>query len=84
MSDPVDPIEGAQRSDEPGDGSPRPEPNRIVEPSRATGTDFDMQEIPIQGDDELDLDQEDPMSAQYADTVKQIGMSGGAFLRIIN
>lgn len=84
MSNPVDPIEGAQRSYEPGDEPPRPEPNRIVDPSRATSTDSDMQEIPMQGDDELDLEQEDPMSAQYADTVKQIGMSGGAFLRMIN
>ncbi|KAJ5123760.1 hypothetical protein N7448_009857 [Penicillium atrosanguineum] len=86
MSKPVDPIEGAQRAFEPGDQTLRPEPNRIADRSRATGTDFDLQELPMQGDDDADLDpeQEDPMSAQYAGTVKQIGMSGGTFLRMIN
>ena len=88
MSNPVDPTEGAQCAYEPGNQTPRPEPNGIVDRSRGTGTgpDFDLQELPMQGEDEveLDLEQEDPMSAQYADTVKQIGMRGGAFLRMIN
>lgn len=80
MSNPVDATRG------PGAEytNPRTEPNRIVDGSYAPGTDFDLQEIPLQGDDDLDLEQEDPMAAQYADTVKHIGMNGGAFLKMIN
>lgn len=86
MSHPVDLTEGAQCTYEPENQSSRPEPSGIMDRSRGTGPDFDLEELPMQGEDdvELDLEQEDPMSAQYADTVKQIGMRGGAFLRMIN
>ncbi|KAJ5669931.1 uncharacterized protein N7477_005294 [Penicillium maclennaniae] len=83
MSNRVDPIKGAQCTYEPGDKTPRPKTNRTVDHSRTTGTDFDLQDLPMRGDDDvefdLDLDQEDPMSAQCTDLVKQIGMRGGAF-----
>lgn len=82
MSNPVDAIQGAGAGAE--YKNPQTELNRIVDRSYAPGTDFDLQEIPLQGDDDLDLEQEDPMAAQYADTLKQIGMNGGAFLRMIN
>ncbi|KAJ6114015.1 hypothetical protein N7523_007332 [Penicillium sp. IBT 18751x] len=88
MSNRVDPIKVAQCTYELGDKTPRPTTNRIVDHSRATVTDVDLQDHPMQGDDDveldLDLDQEDPMSAQCADLVKQIGMRGGAFLRLIS
>jgi len=42
----------------------------------STGPESDFQEISLHSDDDLDLEQEDPMAAQPADTVKQIGMSG--------
>jgi hypothetical protein len=84
MSNPVGPIEGAGTY---GAGEeilqPKTEPNGIADRSYA-GTDSDLEEVPMQSDDDLDIDQEDPMAAQYADTVKQIGMSGGAFLRMID
>lgn len=80
MSNPVDAIQGVGAEYK----NPRTELNRIVDRPYAPGTDLDLQEIPLQGDDDLDLEQEDPMAAQYADTVKQIGMNGGAFLRMIN
>lgn len=88
MSNPVDAIRGAGVGTGVGTGTeytnPRTEPNRTVDRSYAPGTDLDLQEIPLQGDDDLDLEQEDPMAAQYADTAKQIGMNGGAFLKSIN
>ncbi|OQD70240.1 hypothetical protein PENDEC_c025G04651 [Penicillium decumbens] len=39
----------------------------------STGPESDFQEISLHSDDDLDLEQEDPMAAQPADTVKQIG-----------
>jgi hypothetical protein len=84
MSNPVGPIEGAGTYGAGDETLPKPEPNGIADHSYGTGTDSDLEEVPIQSDDDLDLDQEDPMAAQYADTVKQIGMSGGAFLRMID
>lgn len=84
MSNSMGPIEGAGTYGA-GDETlqPKPEPNGIADRSYA-GTDSDLEEVPMQSDEDLDLDQEDPMAAQYADTVKQIGMSGGAFLRMID